>query len=322
MPLTHRQLLRRVAAPGAWYTPGRRHGCAHAHLFPGYQVLTALAAGGTVVFEPLHAASPLEEFLRDRRIEWLWGSPALFALVARQKQPLADPLPALQAAVSSGAILEPECADAVRRRWGVPVWQGYGQSELGFLPESGPGSAPDSAGRAVPGVILRVADEAGLSLPCGREGRILARLEHPFPGYLGGEPSPVGADGWIATGDLGCLDAAGDLQVSGRDTDQIQVAGNKVFAREVEAVIRACPGIADAAVFSLPHPLWGEVVAAAVVARAEPPPTRRDVLRFCRDRLQAWKCPRQLLFLPELPRSALGKVDLPRLRDLLGAAPS
>ena len=322
IPLTHRRLLSRVAAPGDWYTPGRRHGCIQAHMFPGYQVLSALAAGGTVVFRPLHLASALEDFLREKRIELLWGTPALFALVARVKTPLLHPLPALQAAVSSGAALEPECADAVSRRWNVPVWQGYGQSELGYLTESGPGSPPESVGRAVPGVQLRVVDESGSPLPCGKDGRIQARLEDPFPGYLGGEPSPVNEEGWITTGDLGGLDASGELHVRGRDTDQIQVAGNKVHAREVEALLRSYPGAEEAAVFALPHPLWGEVVAAAVVvAESQSHPTRATLLRFCREHLQAWKCPRVLFLSPDLPRNALGKVDLPRLRELAREAP-
>jgi len=317
IPLTHRRLLSRVAAPGDWYTPGRRHGCTQAHMFPSYQVLTELAAGGTVVFRALHSASALEEFLREECVELLWGTPALYALVARAKTPLPHPLPALLAAVSSGAALDQECAAAVSRRWGVPVWQGYGQSELGYLTESGPGSPAGSVGRAVPGVHLRIVDESGSPLPCGMDGRVQARLEDPFPGYLGGEPSPVDEEGWVTTGDLGGLDANGELHVQGRDTDQIQVAGNKVHAREVEALLRSYPGVEDAAVFALPHPLWGEVVAAAVVsAGTQPPPTRAALLRFCREHLQSWKCPRVLILPPELPRNALGKVDLPRLRDL------
>ena len=317
IPLTHRRLLSRVTAPGEWYTPGRRHGCTQAHMFPGYQVLTALAAGGTVVFRRLHTASALEEFLHEERIELLWGSPALYALVARAKSPLPHPLQALLAAVSSGATLDAECAAAVSRRWGVPVWQGYGQSELGYLTESGCGSPLDSVGRAVPGVHLRIVDESGCPLPSGMVGRIQARLEDPFPGYLGGELSPIDEEGWVTTGDLGCLDASGELFLRGRDTDQIQVAGNKVHAREVEALLRSYPGVEEAAAFALPHPLWGEVLAAAVVtAITHPSPTPADLMRFCRERLQRWKCPRVLLLPPQLPRNALGKVDLPRLREL------
>ena len=321
IPLTHRRLLSRVAAPGEWYKPRRRHGCTQAHIFPSYQILTALAAGGTVVFRPVHSAAALEEFLHKERIELLWGTPALYALVARLKRPLPHPPPALLAAVSSGAMLDEECAATVSRRWGVPVWQGYGQSELGYLTESGPGSPAGSVGRAVPGVGLRVVDETGGPVPGGMDGHIQARLEDPFPGYLGGEPSPVDADGWVSTGDLGRIDAGGDLYVRGRDTDQIQVAGNKVFAGEIAAALKTSPGVDDAAVFSLPHPMWGEVVAAAVVPNGtHPPPTREDLMRHCRALLQPWKCPRVLLVLPQLPRNALGKVDMPRLQEMASAA--
>ncbi len=317
IPLTHRRLLRRVAAPGEWYKPRRRHGCTQAHIFPSYQILTALAAGGTVVFRPVHSATALENFMREEGIELLWGIPALYALVARLKRPMAHAPTALLAAVSSGAMLDPECAATVSRRWGVPVWQGYGQSELGYLTESGPGVPAGSVGRAVPGVLLRVVDETGDPVPCGMDGHIQARLEDPFPGYLGGEPSPVDVNGWVSTGDLGRIDTGDNLYVRGRDTDQIQVAGNKVFAGEIAAVLKAHPGVDDLAVFSLPHPLWGEVVAAAVVPNGtHPPPTRECLTRHCRDRLQPWKCPRVLLLLPDLPRNALGKVDLPRLHEL------
>lgn len=319
IPLTHRQLLRRTAEPGVWYVPGRRHGCSQMHVFPGYQCLTALATGGTVVFQPLHAAAPLEDFIRDWRIELLWGMPALYALVARQSPPLPAPFPCLLAATSSGAALDPACAMAVSRRWGVPLWQGYGQSELGYLTEAGPGTPHESVGQAVPGVQLRVVDDAGRALPAETRGHIQAQLEFPFSRYLGGEPSPVGSDDWIATGDLGWLGRAGELYVSGRKNEQIQVAGNKVFAADVAAVIRACPGVADAAVFAVSHRLWGEVVAAAVVpVPGTPPLTRQALHRFCRTRLQAWKCPRRVLLLPELPRNALGKVDFPRLQKRAG----
>lgn len=323
IPLSHRRLLNRVASPGQWYTPGRRHGCTQAHMFPSYQVLTALAAGGTVVFRPLHSSAALEEFLYEERVELLWGIPALYALVARANRPLRNPLPSLRAAVSSGAAIEPGCAAAVSRRWGVPLWQGYGQSELGYLTETGTGSPPGSVGRAVPGVCLRIVDESGCPLPCGMEGRIQARLEDPFPGYLGGEPSPLEADGWVTTGDLGVLDADGELHVRGRETDQIQVAGNKVHAREVEALLRSIPGVEEVAVFALPHPLRGEIVAAAVATTAVlPTANRATLLRFCREHLQSWKCPRVLLVLSGLPRNALGKVDMPRLREMACAKAS
>jgi len=156
-------------------------------------------------------------------------------------------------------------------------------------------------------------------MPVGAIGEIEVRGPHVFAGYWDQPVATTGSfdeNGWFRTGDLGFVDEEGYFTISGRGKELIISGGYNVYPREVEEVLERCPGVVEAAVVGLPDPEFGERVAAAVV-RDDPALTEAEVRNFCREDLAGYKKPRQVAFLDELPRNALGKVLKHRLRDRL-----
>jgi fatty-acyl-CoA synthase len=124
------------------------------------------------------------------------------------------------------------------------------------------------------------------------------------------------AGGWCHTGDIGFVDGEGSLHVSGRKKNMIKSGGISIFPEEIEEVLAAYPGLAEVAVISCNHPEWGEAVKALVVAKSGTTIEPENVIRFCKERLASYKAPKFVDIVPNLPRTALGKID----RGKLGAA--
>ena len=124
-------------------------------------------------------------------------------------------------------------------------------------------------------------------------------------------------DGWLHTGDLGELDERGRLRITGRSADTIVTGGENVAPAEVEAVLLEHPAILDAGVFGRPDAQWGEVVLALVAVKAGPPPEPEELRAFCAERLAAFKVPKAIVFAPELPRTASGKLLRRELEGLV-----
>ena len=181
-----------------------------------------------------------------------------------------------------------------------------------------------SDGRVVPGCEVRVLDPDGSELAPGGIGELLVRGPQRALGYL----NPVhteesfDAEGWFRTGDLGYLDEAGVLTMTGRVKEIINRGGEKISGREIEDALTRHPLVADAAVVPAPHPRLGEQPAAFVLTRGEVPPTTEELAAFLRaDGLAAQKIPRVWRFVDELPRTASGKVKKYVLQASLSEGP-
>lgn len=221
--------------------------------------------------------------------------------------------PRLRLALSGAAPCPWELAAEFRARTGVRVLRGYGMTEL-FRPISYlAGETEDRAdaiGRAVPGVDLRVVDDAGETVAPGDVGELLVRTPAAMDHYLNAtaDTHAVLVDGWFHTGDLASVTPDGWVRITGRKRERILRGGYSVFPPEVESVLLGHPEVAEAAVVGLPHPELGEEVAAFVALR---PGARADaaaLTAYCRERLAAFKYPRRVTVLDALPRSATGKV--------------
>jgi acyl-CoA synthetase (AMP-forming)/AMP-acid ligase II len=193
-------------------------------------------------------------------------------------------------------------------RFGPIFIQGYGQTESGplatVLPpaDHDPGSERlGSAGRAVPGVEIRIDD-----------GEICVRSPWLMSGYWRAPEltAETLVDGWLRTGDLGRIDDLGYLYVVDRKKDMIISGGENIYPREVEEVLFAHPGVREAAVIGVPDEVWGESVRAVVVGDVEPD----ELVAFCRARLAGYKCPKSVELRAELPKTPSGKVLKRELR--------
>jgi o-succinylbenzoate---CoA ligase len=228
----------------------------------------------------------------------------------------------LRLVLLGGAAAAPELL-AQAAAAGVPVATTYGLTEASsqvatLLPE-GVRRKPGSVGRPLLFSEVRIVDEDGEPLLPGQYGEVIVRGPAVMAGYYG-EPEATARvlrDGWLHTGDIGYLDRDGDLWLVQRRSDIIVSGGENVYPAEVEAALRAHPGIAAAAVAGLPDPEWGERVAALVVpapgARLEP----AELLAFLRGRLAGYKLPRTLRAVAALPQTASGKIARAAVRELL-----
>jgi malonyl-CoA/methylmalonyl-CoA synthetase len=173
-------------------------------------------------------------------------------------------------------------------------------------------------GRPFPGQEARVVDlETREPLADGEIGEIEVRGPNVFPGYWrrpDATEESFDAEGWFATGDLGSVGDDGYFTISGRATELIISGGFNVYPREVEQVIEGCPGVSEVAVVGLPDPEFGERVV-AVVVREDQGLTAEKVTTFCRENLAGYKKPREVVFVDDLPRNALGKVLKYRVRE-------
>jgi acyl-CoA synthetase (AMP-forming)/AMP-acid ligase II len=173
-----------------------------------------------------------------------------------------------------------------------------------------------SVGRAIPGVEVAVLDEEGRPCPPGVVGEVAVRGERVMRGYRDGAPA-VDENGWLRTRDLGYLDEDGYLFLVGRSNDLIIRGGENIAPAEVEAALASHPDVADVAVAGVPDEDFGERVGAVVVPRPGATIDPPALVEHARQRLAAFKKPEIVAVVAEIPRTALGKVRRPLVRELL-----
>ncbi|MEU5877834.1 class I adenylate-forming enzyme family protein [Spirillospora sp. NPDC047279] len=220
---------------------------------------------------------------------------------------------------------------AVRRdfeqRYHVPILVSYGSTESGHIAgwngkdmKAGLWK-PGSAGRVYPGVELEIRDDDGAPLPVGTEGEVVVRSELT-KGYVDDAEASAALvrDGWVHTGDMGHVDEDGVLWLSGRKRDMIKCGGFQVWPEEIEDVLREHALVRDIRVFGRPDDRLGEIPVALVVRDGDPAVSdddlTADLVAFAREKLAHFKTPRRVEFVPELERSAAGKVSRASVPDL------
>ncbi|TDC92296.1 class I adenylate-forming enzyme family protein [Actinomadura sp. 7K507] len=211
-------------------------------------------------------------------------------------------------------------------RYGVPILMNYGSTESGHI--AGWNSRdmkaglwkPGSAGRVYPGVELEIRSDEGIALPAGSEGEIVVRSELT-KGYVDDAEASAALvrDGWVHTGDIGHVDEDGVLWLSGRKRDMIKCGGFQVWPEEIEDVLREHTLVRDVRVLGRPDDRLGEIPVATVVRRTDAEFPDRDLAdaltALARERLAHFKTPRLVEFVPELERSATGKVSRASVPD-------
>jgi long-chain acyl-CoA synthetase len=219
----------------------------------------------------------------------------------------------LRLALSGAAPCPWDLAEAWRRRTGVRIVRGFGMTEL-FRPISyladDPADLQDAIGRPVPGVEVRVVDDEGHACRAGEVGELWIRSPAAMDGYLRSEEETraVMRDGWFRTGDLAQVSPAGFVTIVGRKKELILRGGYSVVPGEVEATLLDHAAVAEAAVVGIPDAALGEEVAAFVTLRPGARANAEELVAFCRERLAAFKYPRRVSVVSELPKGATGKV--------------
>lgn len=275
-------------------------------------LLEPLSVGATIVLEPRFVPDLVLRAIAEHRVTFFAGVPSMYAVLANLPRPAGD-FSAWRLCISGGAPLPPPVLKAFEAKYGVPIYEGYGPTECApVLTVNPPGGKRKvgSVGPPIPRVEMRIVDEQGDPLSPGEVGEIVARGPNVMKGYLNRleETAEVLRDGWYQTGDLGRVDQDGYYYIVDRKKDMILVGGLNVYPREVELVLAGHPAVAEAAVIGIPDPVRGEVPRGLVTLKDGQPVGAQELLQWCRQRLANYKVPRTITIVPELPKTATGKI--------------
>jgi malonyl-CoA/methylmalonyl-CoA synthetase len=217
----------------------------------------------------------------------------------------------LRLMVSGSAALPVSTLDRWREITGHTLLERYGMTELGMvLSNTLESRVPGHVGEPMPGVELRLVDDAGAAVRPGKSGELLVRGPQVFAGYWQRPDATAEAfvDGWFRTGDVAVHETGGYRLLGRSSVDIIKTGGEKVSALEIEEVFRTHPGVADCAVVGLDDPEWGQRVAMAAVPAAGASLDGEALRAWGKQQLAAAKVPSRFAFVDDLPRNTLGKV--------------
>jgi fatty-acyl-CoA synthase len=226
----------------------------------------------------------------------------------------------LRFAAASGSRMRPDVVTAFMDQFGDVIYNNYNATEAGLIASATPEdlrAAPDTAGKPAPGTVIRVLDKDFGEVPTGEVGQIYCRSGTLFDGYTSGNTKDF-HEGFMASGDMGYVDANGRLFVVGRDDEMIVSGGENVYPIEVEKTLASHADVAEASVIGVDDEQYGQRLAAFVVLNPGASATSDTLKQHVRESLANYKVPRQITVLDELPRSITGKIvrkDLQALVD-------
>jgi len=273
----------------------------------------AIASGACLTLLPRFDPVRALEIIKRDEVTVLAGVPTMYAAILHSAAGSAGDVASLRVCVSGGAAMPVELMRAFEKQFGCMILEGYGLSEtspVASFNHPDRERKPGTIGQAIAGVEMRVQDGEGNPLPPGEIGEIAIRGDNVMKGYWRRprETAEAMAGGWFRTGDLGLVDPEGYFSIVDRKKDMIIRGGLNVYPREVEELLYEHPAVAEAAVIGVPDQMLGEEVAALVRlkpgASADPAELRDHVKR----QLAAYKYPRQVWIVDELPHGDTGKI--------------
>jgi len=281
-------------------------------------VIMPLVAGCKIVVQEQFRRFQAADAITRERVTVLYAVPFIFELLA--SIPVSYPVDcsSLRLCISGSAPLADSVAVAFMRRFGVAIRQRYGGSHIHPAFTYNSRGVPGAVGQNFGSFPITVLDEDSKALGPERVGELVfdySRVARPWKKYL--KENPNRRRRYIYTGDLGRMDRDGNVFIVGRKSPFIKVRGNRVEPAEVEAVLRSHPNVQEAYVYGIARGKPDEAVGALVEAKAV---TTVDLLRYCAQRLDGYKCPRRISIRSSLPRTAHGKLARSILDDELANA--
>ena len=335
---THEQTIRvfRVWAERVGLQAGDRYLIVNPffHTF-GYKAgwLACLLMGATAYPMAMLDVDTAAALVEHERITILPGPPTVFISLLQHKglrEASWQPLASLRVAVTGAAIVAPDLITRMRGDLGIDiVLTGYGLTEsCGVVTMSQVGDDAEtvarSCGRAIPGVELRIAGTNGGEAAAGDAGEVLVRGYNVMAGYFDDAAATrqaIDNDGWLHTGDIGCLDERGYLRITDRLKDMYISGGFNCYPAEIERILAGHPDIAQVAVIGIPDARLGEVGAAFVVPKTGAVVAPDDIVDWARAAMANYKVPRMVTLVAGLPANASGKVLKNQLRQGQGLCP-
>nr|WP_237549170.1 AMP-binding protein [Streptomyces sp. SID4950] len=290
------------------------------------QLAACLASAGTLVLTHRFEAGVVLDAFAEHRPHFTVGPSTAFMALAAHPAAVPDHFSSFTVISSGGAPLPPALVEKFRAGFGPYIRNGYGLTECtapcasvppGLEAPVDPASGTLAVGVPGPETVVRILDDRGDEVPFGAQGEIVVRGPQVVPGYwrrpdATAETFPGGE---LRTGDIGFMDAQGWLYVVDRKKDMINASGFKVWPREVEDVLHTHPAVREAAVVGVPDGYRGETVKAYISLRPDADTDPAELAAYCKERLAAYKYPRQVEILTDLPKTASGKILRRELRS-------
>ena len=284
----------------------------------GYKAgwVAALMAGAVIVPMPVFDVLKAIEHIEQDRIAFIPGAPTIFQSLLAELDGRKFDSSSLKSAMTGAATVPPALIRRMYDELGFDrVLTAYGMTECTTITACLPGDSAElisrSCGKAIPGLEVIIADEQGKEVKRGDVGEILVRGYSVMLGYLDDEAATAEAidgDGWLHTGDIGIMDAAGYVQITDRKKDMYISGGFNCYPAEIEKLLADHPDIASVAVIGVPDERMGEIGRAYIILRPNRTATEAGIMAWARENMANYKVPRGIIFMDELPTNASGKV--------------
>lgn len=285
--------------------------------------VAAMIRGALIVPMAVFDVQKTIEHIERDRIAFLPGPPTIYQSLLAELAGTKFDSSSLRSAMTGAATVPPSLIERMREELGFDrVLTAYGMTECTNITACRPGDSAElvakSCGKAVPGLEVRIANDAGTEVPRGETGEIHVRGYGVMLGYLDDAKATAEAidpDGWLRTGDIGTMDANGYVQITDRKKDMYISGGFNCYPAEVEKLLAAHPAIEMIAVIGVPDERMGEVGKAFIVLRPGATLNDSDLIAWARDNMANYKVPRSVSFVDALPQNASGKVMKTELRS-------
>lgn len=293
----------------------------------GYKagILAGLLTGATLYPWQVFDTEQILAFIAAEKITMLPGPPTIFQSILAHPERSAFDTSSLVKAITGAASIPVKLIEDMQSVLGInTVLTAYGLSECcGVATMCRRGDSPDiianTSGRAIAGIEVQCVDERGQEVARGEQGEIVVRGFNVMAGYLNNPDAThetIDADGWLHTGDVGTMDAQGNLAITDRLKDMFITGGFNCYPAEIENQLCAHPDISMAAVIGIPDERLGEVAMAWIVTRSGEPIDIPAITAWCRQQMANFKVPRRFQFVAQLPTNASGKVLKTELRTM------
>jgi long-chain acyl-CoA synthetase len=327
--LLHKNIIANLLQAGAWVKPflgTERHVILTP--LPLYHIFSLTA--NCLIFMTLGAENVLITNPRDipgfvkemgkHRFTAFTGVNTLFNALLNNPDFAKLDFSSLRLTLGGGMAVQKAVAERWKQVTGVPLIEAYGLTETSPAATMNPLDLREyngAIGLPVPSTDIVLRDDAGNDVPLGTPGEICVRGPQVMAGYWNRPDETakvIDKNGWLATGDIGVMDDRGFVSIVDRKKDMILVSGFNVYPNEIESVVVSHPGVLECAAIGVPDPKSGEAVKLYVV-RKDPSLTVEGLMEHCRAHLTGYKCPREVEFRDELPKSNVGKILRRELRD-------
>lgn len=326
--LSHRSILLNVAMTVLMHQRSEKDTVVTAlpcpHVYGNVVMSGAIQNGMTLVLHPAFEEKTILQSIQEHRATLFEGVPTMYMFLLNHPDIDQYDLSSLRCCTVGGQTMPVPKMEAVEERFGCPLIELWGMTEIGGLGTTFASNGPvkhGSIGVALPYTEARIADteDASKTLAAGEVGELMIKGGIVMQGYYGNEQATkdtIEADGWLHTGDVASMDEDGCVFIVDRKKDMILTAGFNVYPAEIERVVAGHPDVALVAVGSIPDEDKGELAKAYIVPTTGASPNADDIINYCREHLAAYKVPRAVQFVEDLPKTSTGKVMRRELKTL------